>query len=80
MGDPMPELIFAPTPCPQCGAMDEAQASILCKQTQGWDGEYWCEGEFDEDGKSVQPTPESSAALDAWYDRQGRADAANERT
>ena len=63
-------LGFVPAPCPQCGARNEDEANGLCKQTQDQTGEYNCAGDFNEQGISVQPTPESIAAMDAWIDEQ----------
>ena len=65
----MPSPVMTPTPCPQCGARNEDEANDKCTQAQDITGEYTCAGEFDEDGVSVQPTPESLAAMDAWIDK-----------
>ncbi len=64
-------LVFVPTLCPQCGAKDMDEADRLCRPSTDQTGERSCGGEFNEDGISVQPTPESLAELDRWCDEQG---------
>ena len=69
---PMPAVVLAPALCPQCGAETAKEAEGRCTQTQDMWGEYWCAGEFDDDGISVQPTAESLIAIDRWIDLHGR--------
>lgn len=69
---PMPSPIFAPAPCPQCGAVDMDQANDLCRPSTDETGERYCGGEFNDDGVSVQPTAESLAAIDLWCDAEER--------
>lgn len=64
---PSPKLEYVPTRCPQCSATTEGEAEKCCQQKQGMDGEYTCAGEFNDDGLSVQPTPESIDALNGWF-------------
>jgi len=64
-----PPLIYAPAPCPRCGAATAALAETLCRPSQDETGEYDCPGgEPDNQGRLLQPTPESIAALDHWID------------
>lgn len=65
---PMPDLQFAPAPCPQCGAINEDEANDKCTQTQDQTGEYSCAGEFNDAGQSIQATEASLAAMDQWID------------
>lgn len=71
---PMPPLKYEAAPCPQCGACGEEEANELCQQVQDQTGEYYCDGEFDANGVSIQPTAESLAAQERWYEEQGRVD------
>jgi len=65
---PMPGLVYVPTPCPTCGARTLDQANTLCRPIEDQTGERSCEADFNDDGVSEQPTPESLAARDAWID------------
>jgi hypothetical protein len=68
--DPCPAVVLAPAPCPRCGATTDREAETLCKPTLEACDEWTCPGESsDEEGRLVQPTPESLAAIDAWVDR-----------
>lgn len=70
---PMPTLIFEPAPCPRCGARTEIEAADRCRPQEDWTGEKTCPSEdTDLAGNLLQPTAASLAALDAWYDEQGR--------
>lgn len=71
---PMPLVQYAPAPCPKCGAVREEEAETKCKPQSDETGERYCPGEFDRDGNSVQPTPESIAAIDAWCKNEERRD------
>jgi hypothetical protein len=72
VADPMPPLKMKRSPCIQCGARTERQAETMCKQTLGHDDEYHCAGEFDGQGWSVRPTPESIQRLDDWCSREAQ--------
>jgi hypothetical protein len=76
----MPDLEYAPAPCPQCGALTVDEAGTKCTATQGMDGDYHCAGgdREDEQGRLLFPTAESLARLYAWYDEQCRAEQAAE--
>lgn len=63
-------LVMAPTPCPGCGAKNEAEANTMCRPSSDQTGEHSCRGNFNDAGISVQPTKESLAAMDAWIDGQ----------
>lgn len=63
-------LVFVPTPCLRCGARNEDEAGTMCRPSSDETGERYCAGEFDDDGVSVQATPESIAEMDAWIDEQ----------
>lgn len=63
-------LVMVATPCPGCGARTEKEAETMCRPTTDQTGERSCCGEFNDEGISVQPTPESIAAMDAWIDEQ----------
>jgi hypothetical protein len=64
-----PELVMIPTPCPECGAIDMDEANEKCRPRTDETGERLCGGEFNDDGVSVQPSPESLAAFDKhWAD------------
>lgn len=63
-------LVFVPAPCPDCGAVNEAEAARMCKPRSDQAGEYDCAGEFNADGVSVQVTPESLAEMNRWIDDQ----------
>jgi hypothetical protein len=63
-------LVYVPTPCPGCGAIDMDDANDKCRPSSDETGEVFCSGEFDESGISVQPTAESLAEMDAWIDEQ----------
>jgi hypothetical protein len=65
-------LVFVPTPCPTCGARTEKEAETMCRPSSDETGERYCNGEFNEAGIAVQPTPESIAAMDAWIDEEVR--------
>jgi hypothetical protein len=62
----MPLEEWVPAPCPRCGAKTETEASKKCRPSSDETGEVSCVGEFDAAGISIQPTPESLAAIDAW--------------
>ncbi len=70
---------FAPAPCPRCGATNEDEAGRLCRPQSDQTGERECPGEFNGAGISVQATPESIAAMDAWIDQQVAKDNEDER-
>lgn len=65
-------LVFVPAPCPSCGAVDMDDANEKCRPSSDQTGERYCNGEFNDAGFSVQPTPESIADLDRWCDEQAR--------
>lgn len=72
---PMPDLQFAPGPCPQCGAETAIEAEMKCSATQQLDGDYSCAGDDaaeDLHGHFSFPTAASLAALERWYDEDGR--------
>lgn len=70
----MPSIVWVPAPCPTCGAQTEDEAGNKCRPSSDETGERYCEGEFDESGASVQPSPESLKAIDDWCDARERAD------
>lgn len=69
--DPPPAEIWAPAPCPRCGARTEREAEAVCKPGFDETGEHVCPGsQQDAEGRILQPSPEYLAALDAWIERQ----------
>lgn len=62
-----PDLKFERLRCVQCGALNEKEAETRCTQTQDISGEYTCQGEFDEEGYSVQPTAASLREHEDWF-------------
>lgn len=78
---PMPKLQYEHAPCPDCGAWSARDAENKCKATQGQDGDYHCAAtdcKEDAAGNFLFPTAASVAALDQWYDAEGRKDDAEE--
>lgn len=70
-----PEIKFAPAPCPTCGARTTDEAGPICRPSSDETGEVFCPGDrTDAQGRILQPTPESLAALDAWIDAQVEMD------
>jgi hypothetical protein len=63
---PMPEVLWEPAPCAQCGAVDMDDANAKCRPSTDDTGERYCAGEFNDDGISVQPTAASLVILNAW--------------
>ncbi|QAY80174.1 hypothetical protein [Sphingosinicella sp. BN140058] len=70
----MPQLAWAPAPCPTCGATSTSDAEQLCRATSDQSGEFSCLGDrADTDGLLLQPVQASLDAFDAWIDLHARA-------
>lgn len=67
-----PATEYEHRPCAVCGALTDADAETMCKQSSDQSGEYWCNGGAEEvsypDGRLRFETAASLAALDAYYD------------
>lgn len=74
VADPNPGILYAPAPCPTCGARTEAEAETMCRPTQDFGGDWSCAAgdRADAEGRLTQPTKESLDAFDAWLDREAK--------
>lgn len=68
---PQPELVYAPAPCPKCGAVSALDAETKCQPVQDETGEWTCPSSdaiTNVDGLFMFFTAASLAEWDKWLD------------